>query len=118
MVAADGPEKRAPSRQSCSRTWNALFSHAYKLSYAEPGVSARRFTLSRGFNVLSIMTYAVDTLLSDSVDCGSIECCNFSHRRFSNTTSDCYRLMFPRRSLRKHLSLTSRGRNGATDAGL
>src|ERR1700691_3724613 len=86
MVAADGREKPAPLDDLARVLGNALFSHAYKLCYAEPGVSARRFALSRGFNVLSIMTYAVDTLLSDSVDCGSIECCNFSLRSFSNTT--------------------------------
>ena len=42
MVATDGREKRAPLDNLASVLSNALFLHAYKPCYAEPGVSARR----------------------------------------------------------------------------
>jgi len=46
MVATDGREKRAPLDNLARVLRNALFSTAYKLSYAEPGVGARRFAPS------------------------------------------------------------------------
>ena len=46
MVATDGREKRAPLDNRARALGNALFSHAYKFYYAEPGVSASRLALS------------------------------------------------------------------------
>jgi len=46
MVATDGREKRAPLGNLARVLGNALFSHAYKFCYAEPGVGASRLALS------------------------------------------------------------------------